>query len=171
MANGTLISDALAKALSGQVGEEYRASIQYVMIAAYFKRQALPNLAGMFQRQAAEEAAHSQKIMDYITNAGGVVQIPAIPQGKSDFASVEEAVQLALDSEIEVAKMFNGHMELAIAEHDHLARGFLQWFVDEQLEEVSTMDDLLKVVRRAANNLLYVEEYVAGQPAPHAGTA
>ena len=57
-------------------------------------------------------------------------------------------------------------MDLAIEERDHLARGFLQWFVDEQLEEVSTMDDLLKVVRRAGDNLLYVEDYVATRPPP-----
>ena len=57
-------------------------------------------------------------------------------------------------------------MDLAIEERDHLARGFLQWFVDEQLEEVSTMDDLLKVIRRAGDNLLYVEDYVSNRPPP-----
>ena len=65
-----------------------------------------------------------------------------------------------------VAGIFNDLMDLAIEERDHLARGFLQWFVDEQLEEVSTMDDLLKVVRRAGDNLLYVEDYVATRPPP-----
>ena len=57
-------------------------------------------------------------------------------------------------------------MDLAIEERDHLARGFLQWFVDEQLEEVSTMNDLLKVVHRAGDNLFYVEDYVANRPPP-----
>ena len=65
-----------------------------------------------------------------------------------------------------VAQIFNEIMDLAIEERDHLARGFLQWFVDEQLEEVSTMDDLLTVVRRAGDNLLYVEDYVANRPPP-----
>ena len=60
-------------------------------------------------------------------------------------------------------------MDLAIKASDHLARNLLQWFVDEQLEEVSSMDDLLRTVKRAGDNLLRVEEFLARQPAPDAG--
>ena len=136
------------------------------MISAYFSREALPQLATMFRNQSSEELMHAQKIVDYVTEAGGVVAVPPIPAGEPEFASVEAAVQIALDSELKVAKVFDELMDLAIEERDHLARGFLQWFVDEQLEEVSTMDDLLKVVRRAGDNLLYVEDYVANRPPP-----
>ena len=109
-----LISERMAKALSDHLANEYWAAIQYTMISSYFSREALPQLAGLFRTQVAEELMHAQKIVDYVTEAGG----------------------------------------------------FLQWFVDEQLEEVSTMDDLLKVVRRAGDNLLYVEDYVATRPPP-----
>lgn len=161
-----LISERMAKALSDHLANEYWAAIQYTMISSYFSREALPQLAGLFRTQVAEELMHAQKIVDYVTEAGGVAEVPDIPQGEADFESVEEAVQLALDAELRVAKAFDDLMDLAIEERDHLARGFLQWFVDEQLEEVSTMDDLLKVVRRAGDNLLYVEDYVATRPPP-----
>jgi ferritin len=163
-----LISEAMAKAISAQIGREYLASIQYRMIASYFEREALPALKGMFRLQSDEEAMHAIKFVNYVTEAGGIVEIPAIEAGKADFSSVEEAVQLALTSELSVTAHINRLYDLAIEEHDHLARGFLQWFVDEQLEEVSLMTDLLTVVRRAGDNLMYVEDYVAKLPPPPA---
>ncbi|GMU41270.1 MAG: ferritin [Chloroflexota bacterium] len=166
MNGSTLISNRLAEAISEQIGREYLASIQYRMIAAYFAREALPQLATMFERQADEEAAHAAKFLHYVTEAGGVAAIPSIAQGQADFVNVEEAIALALSSELNVTKCINDLMDLAIEERDHLARGLLQWFVDEQLEEVSLMSDLLRVVQRAGDNLNYVEQYVSALPVP-----
>jgi ferritin len=161
-----LISERMAKALSDELVNEYGAATQYTMISAYFSREALPRLAQLFRDQAREELMHAQKIVDYVTEAGAVIEIPAIPQGESDFDSIAEAVTIAVESEKKVAGEFNELMDLAVEERDHLSRGFLQWFVDEQMEEVSTMEDLLKVVERAGDNLLYVEDYVAHRPPP-----
>ncbi len=161
-----LISNQMAKALSDELINEYGAAIQYTMISAYFGREALPQLAGLFRMQVTEELLHAQKIVDYVTEAGGVVEVPAIPQSEADFDSIAAAVTVAVEAEQKVAGAFNELMDLAIEERDHLSRGFLQWFVDEQLEEVSTMEDLLKVVERAGDNLLYVEDFVANRPPP-----
>lgn len=161
-----LISDRMANAISEQIGREYLASIQYRMIAAYFEREALPQLKAMFRAQSDEEHAHAVKFMNYVSEAGGIVKVPAIAQGRADFVNIEEAVQLALDSELQVTRCINELYDLAIEEHDHLARGMLQWFVDEQLEEVSLMSDLLTVVKRAGDNVLYIEDYVAKLPTP-----
>ena len=156
-----LISETMATALSAQVGREYYAAIQYDMIAAYFERGALPELTALFRAQADEELAHAQKFVDYITEAGGVLEIPEIERGRPDFTSIEEAVQTAYDNELAVTTSINALMDRAIAENDHLARGMLQWFVDEQLEEMSLQGDLLTVVKRADDNVHYVEQYVA----------
>ena len=161
-----LISERMAKSLSDELINEYGAVIQYTMISAYFSREALPQLAALFRVRAAEELLHAQKMVDYVTEAGAVIEIPAIPLGEADFNSPAEAVTLALEAEKTVAGAFNELMDLALEERDHLSRGFLQWFVDEQLEEVSTMADLLKVIERAGDNLLYVEDYVANLPPP-----
>lgn len=164
-----MISEAMAKAVSTQIGREYFAAIQYDMIAAYFERNALPELTSLFRAQADEELAHAQKFVDYVTEAGGIVEIPAIERGQSDFTSVEEAVQTAHDNEDAVTQAINVLMDQAISENDHLARGMLQWFVDEQLEEMSLQGDLLTVVRRAGSDLNYVEQYVAKLPKPTQG--
>jgi ferritin len=159
-----LISEALAKAMSEQVGREYFAAIQYDMISAYFEREALPHLTGLFRGQADEELAHARKFIDYVTQAGGVIEIPPIRGAQPTFTGVEEAVQIALDNEVAVTKSISALMDQAIEEGDHIARGLLQWFLDEQLEEVALQQDLLKVVQRAGPDLNYVEQYVASRP-------
>jgi ferritin len=56
-------------------------------------------------------------------------------------------------------------VDLAKKEVNYTTDNFLQWFVKEQLEEVSSMDNLLKVIRRAGQDgLLRVEEYLARKP-------
>ena len=156
-----LISAALTEAINQQVGREFGASLQYVSIASYFEAESLPRLAGFFMRQAEEEKVHALKFVHYINEAGGQVRIPAIAATRYDFKNAEEAVQAALDWEMDVTRHINDLMELAVTEKDHLAQHFLQWFVAEQLEEVSTMSTLLGIVRRAGSQLLFVEDFLA----------
>ena len=71
-------------------------------------------------------------------------------------------LQLLLCYAKEVTQQIYDLVEMAIAEKNHIAKRFLDWFVDEQLEEVSLMDSLLGIVTRAGeDNLLYVEDYLA----------
>lgn len=162
-----LISKSLNEAMNKQIGSELAASNQYIKIASYFDGEQLPELAAFFFRQSDEEREHAMKFVHYILEAGGEVDIPAIEPTPKSIASAEAAVQLALDWEMEVTKQINGLMDLAIQENDYLAQNFLRWFVDEQLEEVSTMDELLGVVRRAGDQLLFVEDYIVRKGDPH----
>ena len=165
-----LISDKLAKAMSDQVGRELGASNQYAAIAAYFDSEALNELASFFYRQSDEERMHALKFVHYVADAGGKVLIPAVAAPQSAIDSAETAARLSLDWELEVTRQINGLMDIAIQEKDHIAHGFLEWFVNEQLEEVNTMNELLAVIRRAGNDgLLLVEQFLARRSGPHAG--
>ena len=158
-----LISKKMNAALNEQIGNEFNASLQYVSIASHFSGDALPALAAHFYRQAEEERDHAMRFVKYIVDAGGSIEIPAIPAPKGAFKNAEEAVQLSLDREKAVTQQINQLYELAIKESDHTTRTFLAWFLTEQLEEVSSMDNLLKMVQRAGEaNMLYVEAYLAG---------
>jgi ferritin len=164
-----LISKALNQAMDAQIGSELGASNQYLIIASYFDNESLPELAGFFFRQSDEERMHAMKFVRYILDAGGRVEIPSIPAPPTDIQSAEAAVQKALDWEVEVTKQINNLMDLAIKENDHIAQDFLRWFVTEQLEEVSTMDELLSVIRRAGEKqLLLVEDFLVRRGDPHA---
>lgn len=157
-----LISSKMNAALNQQVGNEFGASLQYVSIATYFDGESLPELAAHFYRQAEEERDHAMRFVKYIVDAGGSVIIPPIPGPKSGFSSAEEAVRLSLEWELTVTQQINALMDQAIKENDHIAGSMLQWFVTEQLEEVSSMETLLRMIQRAGDSgLLFVEQYLA----------
>ena len=159
-----LISKELNAAFNEEIGLELFASNQYLNIASYFDGVGLKKLAGMFFKQAEEERAHAIKFVRYIDEVGGGVEIPAVPAPKPAFASVEEAVALALHWELEVTARVNAMMTLAVDQKDHAAQDFLRWFVTEQIEEMSTMDTLLKVVKAAGErSLIMVEAYLVHQ--------
>jgi ferritin len=158
----SLISEALNKQMNEQIGHEFGASLQYVNIAAYFDDAGLPVLTQHFFRQADEERDHAMKFVRYLLDAGGKVAIPSIPAPRNEFSSAEEAVGLALEWEYTVTKQINALLDRATGERDYVAHDFLEWFAREQLEEVSSMDTLLKMVRRAGEaGLMHVENALA----------
>jgi ferritin len=156
-----MISKELNAAINEEIGLELFASHQYLNMASYFESLALKKLAGMFRKQGDEEREHAVKFVHYLDETGGAVEIPAIQAPRATFASVEEAVKVSLDWEIEVTRRINALMTLAIDQKDYAAQDFLRWFVTEQVEEVATMDNLLKVVRAAGErSLIVVEAYL-----------
>ena len=156
-----LISRELAKAFNDQIGHEFGASMQYVSIAAHFHQRQLKLLSKLFLDQAEEERQHAMKFVQYLLDTKGGLQIPSIPAPAPSFASAEEAVAAALKWEQDVTKQITGLMDTAVKQNDYLAQSFLQWFIDEQLEEVVKMDRLLGVIRQSGErNLLMVEAYL-----------
>lgn len=124
--------------LNTQIGHEFGAHNQYLAIASYFERRSLENLAHFFYEQAEEEKEHGLKIVKHINYAGGRVTIPAIPEPQNDFDSTAEALQLFVDQEGFVTQRFLDMSKLALDEGDFSTFNFLQWFVDEQVEEIAT---------------------------------
>ena len=156
-----LTSKKIINAINEQIGYEFSASMQYYAIAAHFAAEALPQLSQHFFQQAEEEKEHALRFIKYVVDAGGRVVIPAIDAPQSKFKNPDQAVQLSLDQEVKVTHQINALVELARSGNDYITINFLQWFLTEQLEEVSSMDNLLKIVQRGADNLLQVEEYLA----------
>jgi bacterioferritin B len=156
-----LISKELNAAINEEIGLELFASHQYLNMASYFEGLALKKLAAMFRKQGDEEREHAVKFVHYLDETGGTVEIPAVPAPRATFASVEEAVKVSLDWELEVTRRINALMALAIAQKDYAGQDFLRWFVTEQVEEVATMDNLLKVVKAAGDrSLIMIEAYL-----------
>ncbi|HNV74734.1 MAG: ferritin [Gemmatimonadetes bacterium] len=156
-----LISKAMTAAMCEQIGNELAASNQYVSIAVYFDGEGLPALAKHFYKQAAEERQHAMRFVKYLVDAGATPEIPAIPAPRAIFTSAEDAVRLSLDSEMRVTAQINALMDLAIKESDHLSKNALEWFINEQREEVSSMDTLLRMVKRAGEpGLFFVENFL-----------
>ena len=149
--------------LNQQVINEMHASLQYTAIASYFESEGLPALAGHFTRQSDEERMHALKFVKYLHDAGARPIFKGIPDVRNDFASASDAVKCALDSELKVTAQINDLVGTAAKQNDYMTHTFMQWFVTEQLEEVSTVSTLLQVIKHAGPSLLLVEDYVRRQ--------
>ena len=155
-----IINKSLLDPLNAQIQSEFTASSQYVAIAIYFEDEALCDLADFFFRQAEEERMHAMKFVHFMLDAGAKPLIPSTPEVRNDFEDAADAVKYALEQELKVTDQINNLVTIATAESDHATRNFLQWFVTEQVEEVDSMDKLLRTIEHANGNLLWVEDYV-----------
>ena len=159
-----LISKELNAAFNEEIGLELFASNQYLNMAAYLEGLPLKKLAGLFAKQADEERTHALKFVKYLNDVGGSVVIPAIAAPTPTYASVEAVIQDSLKWETEVTNRINAMMTLAVEQKDYAAQDFLRWFVTEQVEEMATFDNLLKVVKAAGErSLIMVEAYLVHQ--------
>lgn len=158
-----LISNALNKAFNEQIGHEFGNANQYVAVAAYFEGEGLFGLAKIYYEQASEEREHGMKFLKFVLDAGGKVAIPAVPAPRNEFKSGEDAAQLALDAEVRTTKQIYDLVTLATEEKNYIAVNALQWFVNEQLEEISSAETRLALIRRAGPSLLMVEAYLIHQ--------
>ena len=156
-----IISPKLNAAINVQIGRELENSHRYVAIASYFSGECLFGLAKIYFKQAEEEREHAMKFVKFVLDAGGRVAIPAVPAPQAEFASAEAAAQFALDSEVLTTQEIYGLVEFASAEKNYIAVNFLQWFVSEQLEELSSAETRLSVIKRAGPSVLMVEAYLA----------
>ncbi len=158
----TMISKEMTDALNEQIGHEFFNSIQYLAIAVYFDQDGLKKIADLYYKQSEEERMHGMKFLKYMVDTGASVRIPAIATPKAEFGSAEEAIQLVVDVEWDTTRRINRLMDLAVEQKDYLAQDMLRWFVTEQLEEVSTQENILRIVRNAGQkNLLMMEAYLA----------
>jgi len=136
-----MIKPELAMKMIEQVRNELAASLQYLAIAIYFEQESMDNTAAFFYAQAQEENEHGMKLLRYVVETGGSVELLAIPAPVARINSAEDAFQTSLNWELEVTGQINALMDMAKLQNDYLAENFLQWFVNEQLEEVTTMEN------------------------------
>ena len=146
--------------LGEQIAYEFAASQQYIANAVYYDGETLPRLAAFFYAQAVEERNHAMMMVKYLLDADAEVTIPGVRAPETAFADVIAPVALALEQEKRVSDQIAGLAMVAREEGDFQSEQFVQWFLKEQVEEVSTMSSLLAVVTRSADSVMYVEEWL-----------
>jgi ferritin len=154
-------SPAFVDLVNQQIGHELAASNQYVAVAVHYDTETLPRLRDFFYRQAVEERNHSMMLIQYLLDSGHRPEIPVVPAPRGDFPDIVEPVAIALAQEQRVTEQFNALMAQARQDNDFTSEQFLNWFLKEQVEEVSSMSDLLAIVERSIENPLWAEEYLA----------
>ena len=152
---------SFADAINEQISNEFAASQQYIGAAVYYDSETLPRLAAFFYRQAVEERNHAMIMVQYLLDTDEEVRIPDIKSQQTRYDDVVGPVKMALDQEKRVTEEIKALFKLARDDDNFEGEQFLTWFVKEQVEEVSSMTDLLNVVERSKETTLLIEEFLA----------
>ena len=158
-----------ADALNEQISNEFAAQQQYIGAAVYYDSETLPRLAAFFYRQAVEERNHAMIMVQYLLDTDEEVKIPDITSQQTRYDDVVGPVKMALEQEKRVSDEINALFKLAREQNDFRAEQFLNWFVKEQVEEVSSMNDLLNVCEQAKESPLLIEDFLAREQVGDSG--
>jgi bacterioferritin B len=146
-----VISEQATKLLVAQVAHELTAHQVYMGIALSFERQSLKGWARLFHDQAVEEAGHGAKIIEFLIDNDVEFNLPAVGGAPTRYGSAREAVETALASEARVTAQFETLADAARKANDNRTFQFLQWFIEEQVEEERTMRALLDLIDSGIN--------------------
>lgn len=156
-----MIKEKLISAINAQICQELTASYSYLGMSTYFDELSLDGFSSWMQNQHSEEHEHAMKLLNYLQDRGGRVQLASIPSPKIEFNSILEVFEISLQMEIENTNSINKLYELALEQNDHATKSHLQWFLDEQVEEEKSMEDVianLKLIGDDKAGLLYLND-------------
>ncbi len=159
-----MISKKLEKELNDQINAEFFSAYLYLSMAAYSSSINMNGAASWLEAQAQEELEHAMKFYKYIEERGGRVILKEIKEPAKEWKSLEDVFKAAYEHEKYISERINKLMELAVKEKDFATQSFLNWFVDEQVEEeASTLAvyEKLKMVRDYKGGLFMVDRELA----------
>lgn len=163
-----MISQKMQDALNEQVNAELYSAYMYLSMSAYFSSANLPGFASWMKIQAQEETGHAMRIYDFIIERAGRATLKAIEAPPTQWKSPLDAFEATFKHEQKVTGLINDLVDLAIEEKDHATKGFLQWFVDEQVEEEASADAIvqqLKLIKEAPGALFMINNQLGQRTA------
>lgn len=163
-----MLKDKVLKALNKHLNVELYSSYLYLSMAAHFESASLTGFASWMKMQSKEEYDHAMKIYDFIHDRDGAVELQKIDAPKIAWKTAMEIFQETYDHEKEVTKSIYELVDLGISEKDHATTSFLQWFVNEQVEEESTamkILDRMKLVGDSKQGLFLMDREMGGRAA------
>ncbi len=156
-----MIKQKVLDALNKQLNLELYSSYLYLSMAAHFESVNLSGFATWVRNQSAEEYQHAMKIFDFIHQVNGTVELAKIDTPKKSWSSPMELFQDIYDHEKSVTSSIYELVDISASQRDHAATTFLQWFVNEQVEEEATALNVLeklKMLGDSKNSLFYLDK-------------
>ena len=138
-----MLNEKLEKTINYQINRELYSEYLYLAMASYLESEGYAGFANFMRVQADEEHFHAMKFFRYVNERGGRVVLEAIEQPPVDFDSPQAVFEESLKHEQLVTRLINDLMDVAIEVKDHATKSFLNWYVDEQVEEEASFQDIL----------------------------
>lgn len=164
-----MLSKKLQEALNKQINEEYYSSYIYLAMAAYLEDGNLDGCAHWMRMQAAEEYQHAMKIFDYLIDRGGRVELREVKAPPKEWESPLAVFKASLEHEKFMTTNINKLADLCIEEKDHATNNLMQWYVSEQVEEESQVEDIVKKLQMMGADgpgLFLMDRELKSRPAP-----
>lgn len=148
------------EAINVQIREELESSYIYLAMSARFETLNLRGAASWMRNQAQEELVHAMKFFDFLVRRGAEPRLAAIAQPKATFDKPLQAFEEALAHEQHITSCIHKLYDLAVAERDYPLQTLLHWFIDEQVEEEETAEEIinnLKMVGTSGDGLFMID--------------
>ncbi|MCS7150069.1 MAG: ferritin [Caldimicrobium sp.] len=162
-----MLAQEMEKALNEQLKWELYSGYLYLAMAAYFEDQGLEGFAHWMKAQTAEEFMHAMKFYKYIFERDGRAVLQEIPAPPESWENPEAVFEYAYKHEQEVTARINRLMTLAKKSEDYATENFLQWFVEEQVEEEASFKAILnrlKLIKGDPQALFYLDNELKQRP-------
>ncbi len=168
-----MLHPKIQDAFNKQLNAEYFSSYLYLSMAAYFESQNLKGMAQWMRMQVQEENMHAMKFFDFINERGGKVTLTSIEAPKTEWSSPLQVFEETCAHESKVTGLINDLVDMAISEKDHAANAFLQWFVTEQVEEESSVQEITEKLRMVGDRggMMFMLDRELSQRTPPAAPA
>lgn len=147
-----MVSEKIAKLINEQIANEQYAAQYYLSMSAWFSGKDLDGIANYFRVQSKEELMHADKMFDYLNDVGGEIIIGEIPKPPHEFLGAIDIFEKALEHEKKVTKSIFNIVKNANDEGDFATTSFLQWFINEQVEEEASASQLVTKIKMVSDN-------------------
>jgi ferritin len=138
--------------LNKQINAEFWSAYLYLSMSAWFEEKGLKGFANWMRIQFQEETTHALKLFDYVTERQGVVQLEPIAAVQTTWKSILDAMEDTYKHELKVTEMIYNCLDVAEKQKDRATMSMLQWFVDEQIEEESNVDEIINQLKLIGDN-------------------
>jgi ferritin len=142
-----MLSRKMQDAINEQINKELYSAYMYLSMAAYCEDANLPGSAHWMRAQANEEMEHAMKFFGYVNERGGRVILKAIDQPSVEFQGLLDVFERTLEHEQYVTSLIDNLYTLALEERDYASQSFLQWFIDEQVEEEASATEIVETLK------------------------
>ncbi len=139
-----MISKNMEGVLNDQVTAEFYSAHLYLAMSAYLESIDLPGYANWMKVQYREEVTHAEKIFEYVIERDGRAIVKAFEAPPINWKSALDISEAVYAHEHKVTGLINNLMDVAISEKDHAAQVFLQWFINEQVEEEASAKSVVQ---------------------------
>ena len=143
-----MLPERIESTLNDQIKSELESAYLYFSMSAYFEAENLPGFAHWMRVQAKEEFGHVMRYYDYINDRGGRIKLQALGEPEGNYNGPRDVFEKVLAHERSVTKKIHEFYELAAQEKDHPTEVFLQWFINEQVEEEGNPQQILSMIER-----------------------